>query len=97
MPDDLEVIMDEGTHERAKSRLGGVGDALVYNFFDRDPFTRRHRSRSVGGIMDVMPHHEPSVAVNGLGGGVATNGNGNIGSSTHAHGTGVVRLMSAEM
>lgn len=77
MSDDLEVIMEDAGAKQPQ----GVGEALVYNFFERDPYTRRHRSRSVGDI--AIPEIPASVAASvvGVSNGVAgqsTVGNGKI-------------------
>lgn len=101
MSDDLEVIMDEDpflpTHSRHPQ---GVEEALIYNFFDRDPYTRRHRSRSMADI--AVPNavlHEAVISSSGAVNGVANNSNSNgNGNTLHRIGNGaVVRLMSAEM
>lgn len=93
--------MDEDPMVPVASRHpNGVGEALIYNFFDRDPYTRRHRSRSMAEIYDPMPPHGVSpAAVNGVGNGVTSNGanNGVPIPSVHTVGNGVVRLMSAEL
>lgn len=85
--DNLEVVMDDDPLLPQKSRHPkGMGEALVLNFFDRDPYTRRHRSRSMADFpipADVLP----SVATTGAVG----NGVGN------EHVGGVPRLVSAEV
>lgn len=69
-------------------------ETLVFNFFEKDPYTRRHRSRSMAGLNLPMNHGTGAPKVNGvtdvansIPGGV-TNGNGN------SH---MTRLKSAEV
>lgn len=45
MSDDLEVILEEDPV--VPNYKPNLPEALVYNFFERDPYTRRHRSRSM--------------------------------------------------
>lgn len=86
--ENLEVVMDDDPLMPQVSRHPkGVGEALVLNFFDRDPYTRRHRSRSMAEFPVAMPELGPRPAVAGaVGNGV---GNGHVG--------GVPRLTSAEV
>lgn len=66
----------------------GMGEALVMSFFDRDPYTRRHRSRSMAEFPASMPGEiGPTAAATGA----VVNGVGN------GYGGGVPRLVSAEV
>lgn len=101
MSDDLEVIMDDDPLMPGPSaHPHGAEDAPMYYFFDRDPYTHRHRSRS---MVDVYADTAPSsaAAVRGFGtnGGTAAGGLVN-GTSNHAGSgavNGHVRLTSAEV
>lgn len=86
--ENLEVVMDDDPLLPQVSRHPkGVGEALVLNFFDRDPYTRRHRSRSMAEFPVPMPNVVPTAATAGdVGNGVA---NGHVG--------GVPRVVSAEV
>lgn len=89
MSDDLEVIMeDECAPDAGTKQPQGVGEALVYNFFERDPYTRRHRSRSVGDIS--IPEIPVSVAANAVGNANGAAGHGNVGN-------GKIRVTPAEV
>lgn len=87
--ENLEVVMDDDPLLPQVSRHPkGVGEALVMNFFDRDPYTRRHRSRSMAEFPALLPGGivpTPATAA-AIGNGV---GNGHVG--------GVPRLVSAEV
>ena len=90
MSDDLEVIMrDECAADGGTKQPLGMGEALVYNFFERDPYTRRHRSRSMADIS--VPAVPDSVAANIMGRGSANDvvGNGVVGN-------GKIRVTPAE-
>lgn len=105
MSDDLEVIMDEDPTAAVASRQPrGVGEALVYNFFDRDPYTRRHRSRSLIGMYDpdlvpgaTLPAEHVGHAGYGgyTGGKISIVPSASVGSNLSAHG--LTRLGSAEL
>lgn len=89
--ENLEVVMDDDPLLPQVSRHPkGVGEALVLNFFDRDPYTRRHRSRSMAEFPVTGPNLAPTAAIaNGaVGNGVGTE---------HEHVGGVPRLVSAEV
>lgn len=86
--ENLEVVMDDDPLMPQVSRHPkGVGEALVTNFFDRDPYTRRHRSRSMAEFPVANQDLEPTAATtDAVGNGV---GNGHV--------AGVPRLVSAEV
>lgn len=87
MSDDLDVVMDADPLMPQVSRYPkGVGEALVHSFFDRDPYTRRHRSKSLVDVPNPIPGVTPASMV-----AAAENGIGN------SHGGGVPRLVSAEV
>ncbi len=89
MSDDMDVVMDEDPLVPEVSRHPkGVGEALVLNFFGRDPYTRRHRSRSMADINLPLPEPTTPILSNG-----AAVGNGVRGSGVPP----VARLMSAEV
>lgn len=92
MSDDVDVIMEEDPLVPQVSRHPkGVGEALVLNFLDRDPYTRRHRSRSMADINLPMPEPATPTLSNGaVGNGVGSNGQSNNGVPV------VPRVMSAE-
>eukprot|EP00752_Nemacystus_decipiens_P004067 g3724.t1 len=86
--DNLEVVMDDDPLMPQVSRHPtGVGAALVTSFFDRDPYTRRHRSRS----MAEFPVANADLAPNTAATDAVENGVGN------GHIAGVPRLVSAEV
>lgn len=86
--ENLEVVMDDDPLMPNVSRHPkGVGEALVLNFFDRDPYTRRHRSRSMAEFPDPTADLVPTAATAGAIGNDV--GNGHVG--------GVPRLVSAEV
>lgn len=87
MSDDLDVVMEaDPLMPEVKRYPRGVGEALVHSFFDRDPYTRRHRSKSMVDfpqpVSAVTPVAMAAAAENGAGSG---------------HGSGVPRLVSAEV
>lgn len=91
MSDDLEVIMrDECAAGAGTKQPQGMGEALVYNFFERDPYTRRHRSRSMADIS--VPEVPDAVAANIVGRGSMNGaaGNGTVGN-------GKIRVTPAEV
>lgn len=91
MSDDMDVVMDDDPLRPQVSRHPkGVGEALVFNFFDRDPYTRRHRSRSMAEFTGPTPM---DTAANAAAAGTSTTGN----SVGNGHGSGVPRLVSAEV
>eukprot|EP00903_Cladosiphon_okamuranus_P016860 g15546.t3 len=73
--ENVEVVMDDDPLlPQVSRRPRGVGEALVFNFFDRDPYTRRHRSRSMAELPAGMPELGPGPVVtdaveNGVGNG----------------------------
>lgn len=72
----------------------GPEDTVMYNFFVRDPYTRRHRSRSMADVYtDTLP--SSSAALHGVG----TNGTAAFGiiNGTNNVADGHVRLKSAEV
>lgn len=72
MSDDLEVILEEDPiPANAKPN---VPQALKYDFFQRDPYTRRHRSKSMATANDVLPMAGVAVPAPELATGVMTNG-----------------------
>lgn len=94
MSDDMDVVMDEDPLMPQVSRHPkGMGEALVISFFDRDPYTRRHRSRSMAEIPHPLPDSNAIVAT------AVTNGGGvlSTASGEYEHGGGVPRLTSAEV
>lgn len=93
MSDDMDVVMEEDPLVPQVSRhRKGVGEALVINFFDRDPYTRRHRSRSMAEV--TYPSPDDAVVATAV-----TNGGGvlSTASGEYEHGGGVPRLTSAEV
>lgn len=82
MSDDLEVILEEDPV--VPSQKPNLPEALMYNFFERDPYTRRHRSRS----MAEQHANVPVGHVDGIGITNGSNGNSGIGQ---------MRLKSAEV
>lgn len=77
MSDDMDVVMDDDPLRSDVSRHPtGVGEALVYNFFDRDPYTRRHRSKSLAEFTAPAPMGAPAAAATAAAtAAVGTNGN----------------------
>ncbi|CAM9131904.1 unnamed protein product [Laminaria digitata] len=93
MSDDLEVIMrDECAADAGTKQPQGMGEALVYNFFERDPYTRRHRSRSMADI--TVPEVPNAVAAAIMGRGNNANGGG---PGNGAIGNGKIRVTPAEV
>lgn len=91
MSDDIDVVMDDDPlRPQVSHHPKGVGEALVFNFFDKDPYTRRHRSRSMVEHPAPAPMNVAATAATAV---VGANGNG-VGSG---HGSGVPRLTSAEV
>ena len=87
--ENLEVVMDDDPLLPQVTRHPkGVGEALVTNFFDRDPYTRRHRSRSMAEFPVANQDLGPTAATTDA---VVGNGVGN------EHVAGVPRLVSAEV
>lgn len=72
MSDDLEVVLEEDPiPANAKSN---VPQALKYDFFQRDPYTRRHRSKSMATVRDVLPMAGVAVPAPEYATGVMTSG-----------------------
>lgn len=95
MSDDMDVVMDEDPLLPQVSRHPkGVGEALVINFFDRDPYTRRHRSRSMAEVTYPSPDNTAMATAVTNGGGVLSTASASV---EHEHGGGVPRLTSAEV
>ncbi|CBN74518.1 putative sulfate permease family protein [Ectocarpus siliculosus] len=93
MSDDMDVVMDEDPLVPQVSRHPkGVGEALIINFFDRDPYTRRHRSRSMAEVAYPSPDDAVVATAVTNGGGVLSTASGD-----YDHGGGVPRLTSAEV
>lgn len=70
MSDDLEVILEEDPvqveYPVDSVRRSKVPDALIYDFFERDPYTRRHRSRSMAEVPNVPTSQRGAVNSNNV-------------------------------
>lgn len=77
MSDDLEVILEEepvqAEYPVNPRRKANVPEALKYDLFERDPYTRRHRSRSMAEVPN-MPMTEAVESNNAVSNGLAANG-----------------------
>lgn len=95
MSEDLDVIKDEESVSRTPQ---GLAETRVYNFFDRDPYTRRHRSRSIIGVID--PLHLTGTIKSAINTGNTSGAGGfphssSVASNLSTHG--LARLGSAEL